>query len=237
MHHSLAELDTHRSSQPWVSKVAAEIVQFWCCCCIFSFSSFLLWPLVMSGWTQRGREWEWEPGPHRLLTSPWIQRPSDNILVDTVGWGCTRLLGKGELLQFPLLPPYFQHTEPWASRASPLRRQLLQLADSSLIPKPPAGKWHVVLPFLCTVRNVIRIQILRQDVSKIRGILGFSGAEEVSRHYQLLPCMCLWLPHMAQILRSGLLKKFAFFSVRKKHPDWQRCTPSSSPLWFKRAKL
>lgn len=115
IHHSVAELDTHCSPQPRVSEVAAEIVQFSCWCCIFSFSPFLLWPLVVSGWMQRRQEWEWEPGPRRLLTSPWIQRPSDNILVDTVGWGCTRLLGKDELLQFPLLPLYFQHPEPWAS--------------------------------------------------------------------------------------------------------------------------
>lgn len=49
--------------QPWVSEVSAEIVQFCWWCCIFSFSSFLLWPLVVSGWMQRGQEWEWEPGP------------------------------------------------------------------------------------------------------------------------------------------------------------------------------
>lgn len=50
---------------------------------------------------------------------------------------------------------------------------------------------------------------------KIRGILGFSGGERVSKHYQLLTSMCLWLPHMAQIWRSGLLKKFCLFLLEK----------------------
>lgn len=128
---------TNCYSQPWVSEAAAEIVHFWCWCCIFSFSSFLRWPLVVSGWMQRGQQWEWEPGPGRLLTSPWIQRPSDNILADTVGWGCTRLLGKGELLQFPLLPLHFQHPEPWAST----QQQGITFKEAA-----PASGWLVLDP-------------------------------------------------------------------------------------------
>lgn len=57
-----------------------------------------------------------------------------------------------------------------SGRASPLKRELLHVADLYLIPKPFSSKvaHSTTLPIRC-VKNIIRVQILPHDVSKIRG--------------------------------------------------------------------
>lgn len=121
---------------------------------------FVLWPFLVSAECKEGR--------HQVHNQPLLEFWDPVTVFWSVHW--LRLQGgawKGWIVMVSLTSAVFLAL---GGRTSPLRRELLQTADLFLIPKPSSSKGaHGATLPVPWVTNVIKVQILPQDVSKVKG--------------------------------------------------------------------